>query len=410
MNNVIKKIILITGIALFLLGCIGIFQRVVLGHEAANYGSYIPWGLWVAAYTFFMGISAGSFIFSSLIYIFKIEKFKKIGKLVLLNALVSLIAALIAIWIDLGRPERFLNLYFSTNFGSIMGIMAWLYLIYFFILVIKLWFAMRADLIANRDEKGLKGVICRLISFGRKEMPDSLIEKDNKKLKVISIIGVLISISFSAGVGALFGVVGARSYWNSGLLPILFLAGGLLSSVAIITVLTSVYGPNQNTEEHKNLISLLGKIILGLLIFDIIIEFAEIFIGLWNAVPSSSLGIKLVLFGEYWWVFWGLHVGLGIIVPLILLIFKGKTKAAVGIAGLLIAVTFITVRLNIIIPGLAIEEIKGLVAAFSGPGLTLHYAPSLMEWLVFAWIVSLAVLLFQVGKNLLPITQKEEVK
>ncbi len=410
MNSVIKKIILITGIALFLLGCIGIYQRIVLEHEVANYGSYIPWGLWVAAYTFFMGISAGSFIFSSLIYIFRIEKFKKIGKLILLNALVTLIAALIAIWIDLGRPERFLNLYFNTNFGSIMGIMAWLYLIYFFLLVIKLWFALHADLVTNRNEKGLKGVICRLLSFGRKEIPESVIEKDNNKLKVLSIIGVVISISFSAGVGALFGVVGARSYWNSGLLPILFLAGGLLSSVAIIAVLTSVYGPNQNTEEHKNLITLLGKIILGLLIFDVIIEFAEIFIGLWNVVPSSGLAIKMVLFGDYWWAFWVLHVGLGIIVPLILLIFKGKSKPAVGIAGLLIAVTFITVRLNIIIPGLAIEEIQGLVTAFSGPGLTLHYVPSLMEWLVFAWIVSIALLLFQIGKNLLPITQKEEVK
>ena len=66
-------------IACFAIGLIGIYDRLVNGHVNANYGSYIPWGLWVAAYIYMIGLSAGAFVMSSLVYVFKVEKFKKIG-------------------------------------------------------------------------------------------------------------------------------------------------------------------------------------------------------------------------------------------------------------------------------------------------------------------------------------------
>ena len=71
-----------------------------------------------------------------------------------------------------------------------------------------------------------------------------------------------------------------------------------------------------------------------------------------------------ILFGEFGWVFWGLHVGLGTLLPLALLTLWGNRTGAVGLAGLLIAVTFMTVRLNIVIPGLLDPHLRGLQNAF----------------------------------------------
>ena len=31
-------------------GAYGLYLRFTEGHAAANYGSYVPWGLWIAAY------------------------------------------------------------------------------------------------------------------------------------------------------------------------------------------------------------------------------------------------------------------------------------------------------------------------------------------------------------------------
>jgi Ni/Fe-hydrogenase subunit HybB-like protein len=60
------------------------------------------------------------------------------------------------------------------------------------------------------------------------------------------------------------------------------------------------------------------------------------------------------------------------------------------------------VRLNIVIPGLAAEEIHGLSRAFASARMTTQYVPSVSEWLVVIGIVGLGLLLFGLGELLLP--------
>lgn len=74
---------------------------------------------------------------------------------------------------------------------------------------------------------------------------------------------------------------------------------------------------------------------------------------------------------------------------------------------MLIAVTFFTVRLNIVIPGLAVPEINGLGEAFTGPGLTFDYLPTLTEWLVQIWAISAGLLAFLIGYQVLPIVREQ---
>ena len=62
-------------------------------------------------------------------------------------------------------------------------------------------------------------------------------------------------------------------------------------------------------------------------------------------------------------------MGLGLLVPLALLIARGQSVGAVGLAGGLIAATGIVTKLNLI-PGLAVLNWSGLAMAYTGPGLT----------------------------------------
>ena len=50
------------------------------GHEQADYGSYIPWGLWVAAYVYFSGLSAGAFLIFALVYAGGVEQLEPVAK------------------------------------------------------------------------------------------------------------------------------------------------------------------------------------------------------------------------------------------------------------------------------------------------------------------------------------------
>jgi len=417
----------ILAIVAFGVGLYGLYSRIAFGHTRANYGSYVPWGLWVAAYIYMIGLSAGAFLFSTLVYVFNIrrvssegtvaapavgladgaaferERLEQVGKLALFTALVTLVGALICIWLDLGHPERAWKLALQTSFRSVMGWMIWLYAAYFVLLLVELWLAMRADLAARSDRSAL----ARFLTFGRHDVSEAAQAGDRRVLRILGSLGVVLAVAFHGSVGAIFGVVAARPYWNSALTPIIFLAGALLSGGALLTFITAIWGPEPGSETHRNLMRFLGQIVLGLLALDVLLEWAEFSIGLWNASPGESASLQLVLFGQYWWVFWIVHVGFGVIVPALLLIFLRRKVWAAATAGALIAVTFLTVRLNIVVPGLAIPELPGLEAAFHGPGLTTHYVPSLSEWLLFIWAVGLASLIFLIGRRVLPIIHTE---
>ncbi len=405
MNKTFQRVAWVIAIVLFAVGLVGLYQRITLGHEAANYGSYIPWGLWVAAYIYFIGLSAGAFLLSTLVYVFRVERLERIGKLALFTALVTLVAAMFSIWLDLGHPERAWRLILRTNFRSIMGWMIWFYTAYFLLLLAELWFAMRADLVACSDESGFKGALCRFLTFGQRDLSEKTLARDRRVLRVLGTIGVPLAVAFHGGVGALFGVVGARPYWHGGLTPIAFLVGALASGGALLTFITAIWGPDVGSEEHRSLVTFLGQIVAGLLAFDLLLEWAEYSIGLYSSIPAEAESLRLVLFGPYWWVFWIVHLLLGAVIPLLLLVFRGRSVPLVATASALIAITFLSVRLNIVLPGLAVEEIKGLRNAFHGPGLTFNYFPSTMEWLFFLWTVALAALLFLIGYSLLPIVR-----
>jgi len=407
----------------FVVGLYGLYTRIAFGHTSTNYGSYVPWGLWVAAYLYLVGLSAGAFLFSTLVYVFNIrrvsgvgtvaapavglaegaaferEQLEQVGKLALFTALVTLIGAMICIWLDLGRPERVWKLMLQTSFRSIMGWMIWFYAAYFVLLLIELWVAMRPDLVAWSDRSAL----ARLLTFGRQDVSAAALASDRQILRVLGSLGVVLAIAFHGSVGAIFGVVVARPYWHSSLMPIIFLVGALLSGGALLTFVTAIWGPHPGSEIHRALMRFLGQIVLGLLALDVLMEWAEFSIGLWSSSPGESTGLLLVLFGPYWWVFWIVHMGLGVVIPAVLLIFGRHKVWAVALAGALIALTFMSVRLNVVIPGLAVPELPGLEAAFAGPGLTTYYVPSLSEWLLFFWTLGLASLIFLTGHHVLPI-------
>lgn len=377
----------------FILGIHGVWERIVSGHTLASYGSYVTWGLWVAAYIYFIGLSAGAFLLSSLIYVFGLTKLEKIGKLALFVALVTLFMALLSIWFDLGHMERFYYVFTRPNFKSMMAWMVWLYTAYFILILVEMWFAMRQDLARISGTGGLRGRVASILIFGKTDFRD-----DRKYLKVLGSIGVPLAIAFHGGVGALFGTVMARPYWHTALFPILFLTGALLSGGAFITVI-SVF-----IYKDEEIARILSRIVLGLLLFDLMLEWAEYSIPMWYGIGPEYKLLIFVLFGKFWWVFWIFHILFGAIIPLILLIKPNLPKIAT--AGVLIAVTYMAVRLNIVIPGLIEPQVKGIESAFFDPRLRFEYMPSIFEWQVVLFVVCAGIILFYAGLKFLPI--KEE--
>ncbi|HLF18420.1 MAG TPA: NrfD/PsrC family molybdoenzyme membrane anchor subunit [Candidatus Omnitrophota bacterium] len=396
-------------IVLAVLGTMGLFERFVSGHKMAAYGSYVIWGLWVSAYIYFIGLSAGAFLLSSLIYVFGMHKLERIGKLSLFVAIITLFMALTSIIFDLGRMERFYYVYTSPNFGSMMAWMVWLYTVYFLVMLVEMWFAIRGDLARWSAMNGVRGILGRTLAWTKRPLTLQQEASARDWLKWLAAIGIPLAVAFHGGVGALFSTIAAHPFWHTPLMPILFLTGALVSGGALMAFMVSTFWPHRN-EEFQQMVKFLGRVVVGLLLFDVVLEWAEFSVPMWYGVGHEYELLMYVLFGQFWWVFWILHVGCGIVIPLTLLTVKGDKPWAVGLAGLLIAMTFLTVRLNIVIPGLIDPNLRELQSAFVHPRLMFSYMPSFFEWQVTMFIVAIGMALTYLGFKFLPLTETHEIK
>ena len=365
-----------------IIGGIGFIERLVHGDQATDFSSYIPWGLWVAAYIYFSGLSAGAFMIAAATYVFRIRLLEPVCRLALLLAAVTLPMGLLLIGFDLGHLERAYLVIIRPQFHSMMAWMVWLYTAYLILVFIMLWLSLKS------------------VQPGRN--PEAA-TNDLAGLRVLGIIGIPLVIGFAGGVGALFATLAAREYWHSSLFPIFFLVGAFTSGTALLTAVVAWLWPSRDAA-WKDLVTLLGRIVLVLVLIDFILEWAEFSIPAWYQIGPAYELISYVLFGPYWYVFWVVHLLLGVLVP-VLLLAKTRSPVYTGVAAALVAITFFALRLNLVIPGLITPELHGLEHAYSDPignRLTFAYMPTWFEWQVLLGAIAFGVALWYALIRLFP--------
>ena len=105
----------ILAIVAFGVGTYGIFLRFTEGHAGASYGSYVPWGLWIAAYVTYVGTSAGAFALAAIILLMRWEKYYGLARVAMLVALGAFATGMLNVVLDLGHPFRAWKLYTQTS-------------------------------------------------------------------------------------------------------------------------------------------------------------------------------------------------------------------------------------------------------------------------------------------------------
>ncbi len=356
-------------------GLFGVWDRFVSGDRALALGSYVPWGLWVGLYVYLVGLSGGAFSVAFLYHVLGINAFARAARYAVPVALVSLGAGLVLVLLDLGHVERFVELYTRTNFGSVLGGMIWVYTAYAAILV--------AMLVAT--------------ALGR-----------TSPLRWLALAGIGLVIAFAGGEGALFGVVGAKSIWNSAILPIRFLLSAFAAGLAVVAVATVIFRRWPEDDEDAGARQVLRRALLATLVAFAMVEFAELSIALYVRIPTVVDAYRLMLFGPYWWVFWIGQVGLGFVVPLALLFRPRPGAARLAAASVAAAIGLAGAKQNIVLPALSIPELRGLPEAFVDPRLTTTYFPGTTEWLVAFGVLGAAALAFVLAVELLPFLRSPE--
>ncbi|MBE3581267.1 MAG: polysulfide reductase NrfD [Thermoanaerobacteraceae bacterium] len=337
-------------VAALVVGSYGLYSRLFYGH-AENFGNYVTWGIWVSTYLYFIGLSAGAFLVGT--------AFKELRKLSRVVALAACTGGLLAIWLDLGHMERFYRTLIVPNFSSPISWLVWFYTLYFILLG---WSNYRNLWKGAEESQGLGWA------------------------GIVLVLGIILSSSF------LFALNTAKPFWNTAVLPLLFLGAAVTSGSALLTLLSSILRP-----DDKELLARLKQVVLGSLALTAFLEFSEIFLAVKGGAPEHYEVARSLLVGAYAPVFWIGVVLVAFIVPLILLQppRSGGKKTQWGCISLLVG--FFALRYLFVISAQGVPSLKGLETAVREARYSFEYVPSAGEWFTVVFLCGLVAALVLTG-------------
>ncbi|MCM8771029.1 MAG: polysulfide reductase NrfD [Candidatus Omnitrophica bacterium] len=413
-----RKFICILMALLAIAGLVSSYVRFLEGMKVTNLTSSIPWGMWVVFYIYFVGLSAGSYLISTLPYVFGFRRLERIGPLAILCAILALVTGLVFIWMDLGHPFRFWKVITNFNYTSILAWEVILYSLYLALLLVSFWFLKRCELVSQaKYSTGMKRVLAKFLSFSfscpqtQEQYQDCHLFSLNL-VKYLGFIGIPLVLFVRGGTGALFAVVASRPHWFSGLLPVMFLVSGLLSATAMLLFIHHFFSTEKERQENLPMVLILRNLLLLFLSIETFLFASETLVGIYSKIPERLELYHLVMFGPFPYIFWGGQLFLGLIIPVFLCSYKKtrRTSFWLSIAGLSCSCGVVSIILNLVIPAYVLPMLKGLDRAFIDHRLIYFYFPSIIEWLSSFGLISLVVLVFIYLVENLPVFSRTEIK
>ncbi|MBT3210015.1 MAG: polysulfide reductase NrfD [Bacteroidetes bacterium] len=359
-KNIVWMSILIIGL---IVGLIGMINQISTGHVVTGISQQVPWGVYIAAFTFFMGISIGVTFIGFLIHSFNVESLKPFEFKAVIVSLSALVGALLFLLMDVGNPIKMLGVpLLLRNTTSVFFYSSLSYYAFGILLLMQLMALIKI-------QKGTAN------------------EKIIKRLKWLSII----SLPFALGIvlvpdGALFSFVKAREFWNRPLLLPHFANAALASGVAVIVAITAInhYIKNERIVKESTLkffrFALLFLVagVLFLDVFDILVlKYSEKLAGIeaWNLLTGKHL------------FFFVLNLG-GLFIALLVLINKiGAKLSGLFISSILVIFAISAYRYNLIIVGQEVPLMNGLSAG--------EYSVTITEVAVASGITSCCLIVYQ---------------
>lgn len=316
------------------------------------------WGLLIATYPFITGIVAGAFIVSVLAHVFGKTKYLPIIGLAMITALSFLVAAPIPLILDLGRPERAINIFLTPSPTSAMAIFGYLLLTLLALYLVESFLIFRPGF--GVKAKSMKGGVLKPIYRALSGSPEAN-AKGELVLKGLLLISVPLAAVFHMYVGFIFGSLKAREFWATPITPLAFLASAVVSGIALVSLLYGVFGKNNGKTEILNgLMKILGWAIIFDMAF-ILSEFSFLgytSLGFWPAVIEISLG---ALLGTV------LVQLAGAILPLILISSSRIRKSTGGVilVSIIALAGIFAYRWNIVIGGQMIPKLQTEIITYT---------------------------------------------
>lgn len=392
-------------LAVCAIAAIAWIYQIVFGLTVTSMRNYVSWGMYMTNFVFFIGISHAGTLISAILRVTDAGWRRPITRMAEAITVIALLIGASMVMIDMGRPDRLLNLLIH---GRLQSPILWdlvsvtTYLTGSFL---YLYVAMIPDmpmLAQHARERGRSPKLVRLyelLSLGYRETPAHR-RLLSRALGAMAVIIIPVAVSVHTVVSWVFGMT-LRPGWHSTIFGPYFVVGAIFSGTAGIITAMVIFRRAYHLERyllpehfHK-----LAKILLVLSLLYAYFTLSEYLTAWYGGLESDSRLLNLLAgdtaFGRSFWL-WAMF---GLFVPIGLLIFPSRRSlGAIMTASVLINVGMWWKRFLIVVPTLETPFIPAQAA-----GIAPRYFPSLVECLITAGAFAGFLLLFTLFSRLFPI-------
>ena len=348
------------------------------------------WGLYITGFMFFVGLSAGGLIISSVPKAFGIAGFGGISKVAVFSSIACTVCAIGLVVVDMGQPFRVWELFVYSNLGSPLMWDIIVLSTYLILSCVYLWAQIQA-------ERGKMSAVA---------------------LRVISVIALVCAVLVHSVTAWIFGLQQGREMWHTALLAPWFVSSALVCGTALVMAIAIGLRKAGYLDLDQANIVKLAKLLGAFVLVDLYFFGCDL---LTEAFPAGS-GLEVVqmlIFGPLAPYFWVEVIGC-VLCAVVCLTPALRTNGLLVGASLLAIAAIFCKRVQLLVGGFQITNLGEMTPFVNSMSIThwegtmadayagMVYWPTPLEFGVTLGVVALGFLIFFLGLKFLPLRPAEE--
>lgn len=368
------------------------------------------WGMYISNFVFFVATSLVGMLISAVLGLIGIKWVKPLTRIAEIIAVSFAAVAGLVIISDMGRPDRFLNLFL---YGRLQSPILWdvtvvnVYLIvslllYFFTLIPDLAISLNNRM--NDKPEWLKKVYS-LLSLNWVHSPEQY-HLLHKMIRILLIIIVPVAFAIHTVTSWLFAVT-LRPGWDSTIFGPYFLSGAFVAGVGALLIAMYVFRKSYDLQEYITDMHFdkVSKLLVLVAVVYLYFNINEYLVPAYKMKKADGTHFETLFFGAHALLFWSVQI-FGLILPIILLLFKQMRKPGPAMTiGIFVLIGSWFKRLIIVVP-----TMEHPFLPVQGVPLEYHiYTPTIIETAVTIGTITLALMMITVLSKIFPVIPMWEI-
>lgn len=369
---------------------------------------FVFWGIYISNFVFFVAISLVGSLITAILYLLKVPWRAPLTRIAEVIAVAAVIFAGLIIIVDMGRPDRMLNM---ARYGRIQSPIIWDVMVvttYMTLSILLLYFPLLPSIAFCRDH--LKNIpkwqhsMYKILSLGWQYKPEQY-RLVKKAILILSVMIIPVALCIHTVTSWLFAST-YRPGWDSTNFGAYFVSGAFL--VGSGGVVVGMYLLRRFNPSFKNYLTNLhfdrmGKLLALLAMIYAYFSINEYLIPAYKMKGEEAHHLHELFTGYYAPMFWSVQF-FGMILPIIVLLFpKGRKPFPMFIMAVLVIVCAWFKRYLIVIPTMSFLPVQEIPEAWK------HYWPTFPEWAITGGSLAGALLVITFFVRYFPIISVWEV-